>query len=421
MRFNDLTLDGLMKEFEKKISKAEEGGDTGYTLPQDLLDQPAATADVPYYDEMLKSTAAERGKLYGVVADSKILDEAHPKGSVKLEGLSGDEITVEDLQEMKSQFEKVLSSTVKAKSADLAIKLKKLAKNLTSAGHTELAQQVERQVTKLAEDFTMEMGTPTVTNVPKESMDFQEGDLEAFVANAGQSYKIMLDSMLGSIEYGAFNALSDDMKARWGEVKVQAPDLADMAIKLLQDGKNKEALAWFKELANLFHPYVKATANVPKVAQVLNAYKNAFAALVNMSRGDTSGEHNKLAPHKGMLAAQKLLNQYLAFKKSKGGQAELVQENGLQNDPATWQAIEKHLYLKPGVHFKNYNELLSKMKEQIKNISPTQEHNKVVTPDTMSAESLRSLLQPGAGPTAPVKGPPVAPTLPLSMRDGLPK
>lgn len=187
MRFSDVTLEGLMKEFEQ-ISKANQGSEQTYTLPQDLLDQPAAVADVPFYDEILKSTASERSKLYGAVADSKILDEAHPKGSAKLEGLNGEEITVEDLQDMKKKFEDVVHSTVKAKTAALAKKLEKLAQQLQDSGHTNFASEVKAQISKLADemtfgdedalvtevpksqDITMEMGKPTVTNVPKTDM-----------------------------------------------------------------------------------------------------------------------------------------------------------------------------------------------------------------------------------------------------------
>jgi hypothetical protein len=187
MRFSDVTLEGLMKEFEQ-ISKASEGSEQTYTLPRDLLDQPAAVADVPFYDEILKSTASERSKLYGVVGDSKILDEAHPKGSAKLEGLSGEEVTVEDLQDMKKKFEDVVHSTVKAKKAALAKKLEKLAKQLGDGGHTQFASEIKTQISKLAEemtfgdedalvtdvpksqDITVEMGEPTVTSVPKTDM-----------------------------------------------------------------------------------------------------------------------------------------------------------------------------------------------------------------------------------------------------------
>lgn len=190
MRFSDVTLEGLMKEFEQ-ISKASEGSEQTYTLPQDLLDQPTAVADVPFYDEMLKTTASERSKLYGAVGDSKILDEAHPKGSAKLEGLNGEEVTVEDLQDMKKKFEEVVHSTVKAKKATLAKKLEKLAKQLQDGGHSKFASDIKAQLNKLADemtfgdedalvtevpksqDITMEMGEPTVTNVPKPKTDMQ--------------------------------------------------------------------------------------------------------------------------------------------------------------------------------------------------------------------------------------------------------
>lgn len=165
MRFNDVTLDGLMKEFEQ-ISKASEKAEQGYVLPQDLLDQPAAIVDVPYYDEILKRTASERAGLYGAMADSKILDEAHPKGSTKLEGLSGEETTVEDLQEMKKRFEDVVNSTVKVKKAALFKKLEKLASQLEAAGHTQSIDALKGQINKLA-DVTFGDEDAVVTEVPK--------------------------------------------------------------------------------------------------------------------------------------------------------------------------------------------------------------------------------------------------------------
>lgn len=176
MRFSDVTLDGLMKEFEQ-ISKASENSEQTYTLPQDLLDQPAAVADVPYYDEILKSTAAERTQLYNAVADSKILDEAHPHGSTKLEGLNGEETTVEDLQDMKKKFEEVVQSKVKSKSATLITKLQKLSNNLTIGGHDKLAEQVNGQIKKLAVEFGDE--DAVVTDVPKVNVD----DKDALVTN----------------------------------------------------------------------------------------------------------------------------------------------------------------------------------------------------------------------------------------------
>ena len=177
MRFNDITLEGLMKEF-KKISEAQQptSNSSDYVLPKDLLDFEAAPADVPYYEDLMQRTASERSKLYGVVADSHILDEAHPKGSAKLEGLKDSEALVEDLPALRQKMEQVVYSKVSVKQAALRKKLSKLASDLAASGHSALAEQVNAQVAKL-ESFAKEL-TDTITAQPPQEIVMDEANIK---------------------------------------------------------------------------------------------------------------------------------------------------------------------------------------------------------------------------------------------------
>lgn len=422
MHFSDITLDGLMKEFEK-ISQANASEESTYTLPETLLDQDSHVADVPFYDELLKSTASERSKLYGVVADTDMLNEAHPGGSVQPAGLSGELALVEDQKTEHAKFEAILNAKVKDKKAQLHGQLLRLASALSEKGYTDLSDKVVSQVLKIADDYKLYASAA--------DGEFAEGDIDAHVAAVSTEFKNALEMLLNGIEYGAMNSLSDDLKKSFVDAKLQAPELADMMLRFLQDDDKAEAMKSARILTNLLRPFVLASKGVPVVVKAIAPYKAALSKVLVMIKPSVDGAEKRKTDVAGMATVGAVIDLFEQKLMA-------ILPGSYTGTIRTWADLDKDLrkYFKlfpsnvspipaGGKTYKNWSELGDLVREGIaewqmlsdgfENKGETLESKlKRDEAGSIDIDALRGLLN-SAPAAAPEKGAPVSPEIPLSM------
>jgi hypothetical protein len=242
MHFDDFNLDDVLADYDK-ISK-ESGLDktSTYTLPVEQIMHSDGSAELPYFEDLYKMAAEE-------FADSDLLNEAHPGGSQKLEGIdASDELAV--VEDLKGSQKKIL---------DMARKEVKLA---------EVVHQLAALATELDERF--------------------------------------LPELANKVDQIAAFAASDPLVTKANEATSENP-----------------------------HPVVPQ----PK------------------------------APHQGMLAVQKAVNQIVEiYGASTGATLQPVPENGNVGDRATWRAVRNEPFNFQKGSFKNYRELLALLKTRLQSL-----------------------------------------------------
>lgn len=390
MHFNDMTLDGLMKEFQN-LTQADDTSNDTYVLPKDLLDNSTSVSEVPYYEEILKSTAADRDKFYDAMKDSKIIDEAHPQGSTKLEGLNGQDATVEDLHALRDGFEKILSEKVKAKSAALAQKLIVLADRLDTAGYVHLATLVDRQLKKLSE---------TIEPTPELAGGFDQ-------VGAVTAFNETIDEILRQIEYRHYGQLTSQQQKQFVFIKANATSYIKSLYESVQKGDLKTAAQIYDLFKTNINPFFMAVSSLDQMVGPTREFVNAFANLAKALGIRTGGEHNKTG-----VAAQitKIINMFDSKLKTLYG-------DQYQGTPHTWQGLDatlrKYFQLYPsnatdipteGRTYSNWTQLEKHVAFALAEL----EHN-------MQAPNAgeQNKTAPAAGTfQVPEKGPPVSPDLP---------
>lgn len=358
MHFDDFDLDSVLADYDKFSKESGLDKKSTYTLPVEQVTHSDGPAELPFYEDLYKMAAQE-------LSNEQLLDQAHPEGSKKLEGIdaSDDLAVVEDLKGNQKRIMDMATKEVKI--AEVVHQLSSLASELDDAKLFTYADKVDKIASFLVKSQSKDELWVKASQLASNLNRLLNAVFGEFEDNA--QTKAALNSMkakVSAIQNGLANlSVAEAQKAinRFTdsyEGFLNAFSPKDANAKVRADSLSKTIFTYIGRVSDLVMQVSNAPEVLPKEKVVEDRAKERDFNPEDLEILPIPEEKPKPKGHRGMLEVQKKVNQILELaEKVSGTKLERVSENGYQGDKKTWLVI-RQIGFAPKIDFKNYTQLL---------------------------------------------------------------